>query len=910
MAQHLHEFLLRLKALVLKRRMDRDMADELAFHQAMLRDKLLRQGVAPLEVDVETRRRFGRASRWHERLRELWQFRRFENLVRDVSYAARVLQKSPGFTAVAILTLALGVGANTTVFSMINGLLLRPLPVPASHELVVLGTQDSESGFGEPTNGAGPKINYSLSEPLFRGLERRSKVFTQVFGFNHSTMQVKGNNGTENVQGQIVSGGFFPALETAPLLGRTLTPADDVKGGNPAGFGVVISEGFWQRWFNRTANVMGEKLVIDNTLFTVVGVMPKRFIGADPLDRPELFVPMAAEPTMHGARNLTADGFHAWWLTVMGRLNPQATLEQANADVSANTSAILHEFIPDANWIAKRERQHFRFTAEAGSTGFTYIRLFFSKPLMAVFAMCGGILLLACLNLASLLMARGTARQKELATRLAMGATRRRLLQQLLVESFLIAVTGTVAGLAISPVVSQSISALLLGGQYETHLDTSLDLRVFAFAALAAIGAALLIGLIPALRATSGNLSDQMKHGQHTTLAFERQGMLPRVMMAVEVALALMLVVGAGLLASSVLRLYNSGTGFDPHGVENIAFSMDQQPLKGDALMQFYRQVGEGLRGSPGVKAVSFAWLIPFAHSTWDEDFSAVDGKTHNIYENSVAPEYFQTMGIPFFSGRDFSWNDIASSGRKVILNQAAAKLLLPNRNPIGQFVTKKDGEKTTRYEVIGVSGDAKYEDLRSEAPPTAYFPITQDDQETRSYNAVVRTDGPPGPLVAAAHALAEQIEPGIPMPEMTSMLTLVRDSMSAERMLALLSVFFAVCALFVTAVGLYGTLAYATERRTSEIGIRMALGARRVQVAGMVFRQNAAVALAGTAGGLIAALLASRALASFLYGTSTRDPWIFAGSIAALALIASGASLLPAVRAAGIEPMQAIRCE
>jgi predicted permease len=899
MSPDLHEFVLRLKALLLKRRMDRDMADELAFHQSMLRDKLLRQGVAPVEVDMETRRRFGKASGWHERLRELWQFRRFENLVRDITFSARVLRNSPGFTLVAILTLALGVGANTTVFSMINGLLLRPLPVPASHELVVLGIRDDS-----------PKINYSFSEPLFRGLERRPKGLTQVFAFNHSKMQVKGNNGAENVQGQIVSGGFFPALETPPLLGRALTSADDVKGGNPAGFGVVISEGFWQRWFNRAANVIGQKLVIDNTPFTVVGVMPKRFIGADPLDHPDLFVSMAAEPAMHGARNLTAAGFHAWWLTVMARMNTQATLEQVDADVSANTSAVVHEVIPDANWIAKREKQHFRFTAEAGSTGFTYIRLFFSKPLMAVFAMCGGILLLACLNLASLLMARGTARQKELATRLAMGATRQRLVQQLLVESFLIAVTGTAAGLAISPVVSQSISALLLGGQAETNLDTSLDLRVFAFAALAAIGAALLIGLIPALRATSGNLNDQMKHGQHTTLAFERQAILPRVMMAVEVALALMLVVGAGLLASSVLRLYNSGAGFDPRGLQNIAFSMDQQPLQGDALMQFYRQVGEGLSRQPGVRGVSFAWIIPFSHMVWDEDLSAGDGKVHDIYHNSVAPDYFRTMRIPLFSGRDFSWNDTASSGQKMIVNQAAAKLLFPDREPIGQFITKKEKEKTVLYEVVGVVGDAKYEDLRSAAPPTAYVPITQNDQETRSYSAVVRTDGPASPLVGAAHALAEQIEPGIPMPEMTSMMMLVRDSMSAERMMALLSVFFAVCALFVTAVGLYGTLAYATERRTSEIGIRMALGARRTQVAGMVFRQNAAVALAGTAGGLIAALLGSRALASFLYGTSTRDPWVFAGSIVALALIASAASLLPAVRAAGIEPMQAIRCE
>jgi predicted permease len=900
MAQNLHEFFLRMKALLLKRRMDRDMADELAFHQAMLRDKLLRQGVSATDADVETRRRFGKASRWHERLRELWQFRRLENLARDVSFSARVLRKSPGFTVVAILTLALGVGANTTVFSMINGLLLRPLPVPASNQLAVLGTNDTSL-----------RMNYSFSEPLFRSLEHRRQVFSEVFAFDHETMQVKGNGGIENVSGQLVSGDFFPALQTAPLQGRTLTAADDVKGGNPAGFGVVISESFWQRWFNRAPNVVGQKLDIDNTPFTVVGVMPKRFIGADPLQRPELFVPMATEPVLHGTRSMTAAGFHAWWLTVMGRMRPGATLEQANAQVYASTSAVLHEAIPDAKWIAEREKRHFQFTAESGSAGFTYIRLTFRKPLVAVFAMCGGILLLACLNLASLLMARGTARQKELATRLAMGATRRRLLQQLLVESLLIALTGTAAGLAISPLVSKALSVLLLGGQSEAHIDTSLDLRVFAFAALAAIVAALLIGLVPALQATSGNLNDQIKHGQHTTLAYERQAILPRAMMAGEVALALMLVVGAGLLASSLVRLYKSGAGFDPRGVENIAFRMDQQPLQGDALKQFYRQLGEGLSHQPGVSDVSFAMMVPFTHYVWDEDFSVAGNKSYNIYLNNIAPAYFQTMRIPLFAGRDFRWSDTTSSGLKIVLNQAAAKVLLPDRDPIGQFVARQEGDKTLRYEVVGVVGNAKYEDLRSDAPPAAYLPLTQDDgKQSRSYYAVLRTSGPPAPLAGAAHALAVQMEPDIPMPEMTSMASVVDDSLSAERTMALLSVFFALCALVVTAIGLYGTLAYATARRTSEIGIRMALGARRTQVAGMVFLQNAAVAGAGTVSGLVAALLASRALTSFLYGTSTRDPLVFAGSMIALALIASAASLLPAIRAAGIEPMQAIRCE
>ena len=705
MAQNLNEFLLRLKALFQKHRLDRDMADELAFHQAMIQKKLLQQGVAPEDADAQTRRAFGNASRWHERLRELWQFGSLENLRRDISFSIRVLRKSPGFTFVALLTLTLGVGANTTVFSMINGLILRPLPVPQSDRLAVLGIDLKR-----------PTINYSFSEPLFRGLENRREVFSQVFAFDRRKFQVRGSSGTETVPGQLVSGDFFSTLQTPPLLGRTLERADDTKGGNPSGFGVVIGEAFWQRWFNRTPNVIGQKLQIDNHVFTVVGVMPKRFIGADPLQRPDIFAPLALEPVLDAPRSLTEAGFHAWWLTVMGRMQPGVTMAQANAQI-ASVALPATSQLHDAH-----------FTAESGSAGFTYVRMIFRKPLRAVFAMCGGILLLACLNLASLLMARGAARQPELATRLALGATRRRLVQQLLIESMLIALMGTAAGLAIAPVVGKSLAMMLLGNEGDAHVDTSLDIRVFAFAALASMIAALLVGLVPALQAVSSSLNEQIKSGQHTTQSQERKRILPKVMMAGEVGLALMLVVGAGLLASSLVRLYLSGTGFEPSGLVNISFSLDKQPLKGDALIQFYRQLEDGLRRQPGVTDVSFARMVPLTHWTWDEDMSAGAGKTQDIYHNRVAPEYFKTMRIPLYAGRDFTWSDTPSTGPKIILNQTAATLLFPNLNPLGQIVTRREGKTALQFEVVGVVGNAKYEDLRSPAPPTAYLPLTQDD--------------------------------------------------------------------------------------------------------------------------------------------------------------------------------------
>jgi predicted permease len=368
------------------------------------------------------------------------------------------------------------------------------------------------------------------------------------------------------------------------------------------------------------------------------------------------------------------------------------------------------------------------------------------------------------------------------------------------------------------------------------------------------------------------------------------------------------LVVGAGLLATSLVRLFKSGAGFDPNGLVNIAFSMDKQPLEGDALMRVYQQLGEGLSHQPGVKSVSFQFIVPLSHRGWNGRFFSPAGGTHVLMMNSVGPDYFATMRIPLPMGREFSWIDTKASGLKMILNQSAARQLFPGQSAVGQQVTNP--REKISYEVVGVVDNAKYRDMQSSAPAQGYVPMQQDEQQKPSLNAVVRIDGPADPLAAAARNLAALLAPTIPAPLMTSMSDVLNRSVSSERMMALLSVFFAACALLVTAIGLYGTLAYATARRTSEIGIRMALGAKRMGVVAMVFRENVMTAVAGTGVGLVAASLASRALASFLYETSPRDPWVLVGSAASLALIASTASILPALRAARIDPMRALRTE
>ena len=893
----LRTLLSRIASLFRRRHLDADLDDELRSHIDLAIEENRKRGMTRQQAHTAALRSFGGVAQAREAYRSQRGLPILDQFVRDLRFGCRQLLRSPGFALTAILTLALGLGANTAVFSLINALLLRPLPVPHADELAMVTLR--RSGDRE--------LRFSFTYPVFRTLEKRHDVFQNIGAFTQSTIQARGSSGNVNVPGNLVSGQFFETLETPPLLGRYLTPQDDQKGGASSQFGVVISEGFWRTWFNSAPDVVGRTLVLANSPFVVVGVMPRSFIGADPTNRPEIYAPLWAEPIIHAPYNNIASGYHSTWMRVITRRNPGVSLEQANTALQTETNSVLEDSVSDPEWLKGMHSQHAQLGAEPGSTGYSYLQHAFAKPLTAVFALCAAMLLLACLNLASLLLARSAARERELATRLAMGASRRRLIQQLLVESLLIAVLGTAVSIVAAPIVSSALAAMVLGRNPGATLDTTLDLRVFAFVAFTAILATLLIGLLPALRATSKNLNEQIKSGSHTASAHERKRVLPRVLMGLEVALALILVVGAGLLAASLTRLYRTGLGFDPKGVVNLSLDMGKQSLDGDPLTRWYQSYGDALSHQPGVKNVSLASITPMDGDIWTRTYrSALSGGDKDLHMNTVAPAFFETMRIPLLAGRDFRWSDSLASGRKIILNQSAAKLLFPDRNAVGQQVS---ADKNS-YEVIAVAGDIHYASIREPAPPEAYIAITQDTGHKSSYTVVVRTDGQPAPLAVAARSLAAQMSPEIPPPFMISLSNQLDDSIRSERMMAMLSIFFAACALLVTAIGLYGTLSYATARRTSEIGIRMALGAQRLQVVAMVYRENAWIAICGSLAGLAVASLASRALSSFLYGISAHDPWVLIGSVAALIFIASAASLLPAMRAARIEPMAALRAE
>ena len=893
----------RLASLFRRSKLDADLDEELRSHLALAIEENMQRGMPRKDAQKAALRSFGGITQTREAYRTQRGLPLLDQFTRDLRFGIRQLLRSPGFALTAILTLALGLGANTAVFSLISALLLRPLPVPHAEELSVLN-------YAEP-NSTNP--NYSYSFPMFRAIEKRHDVFAVSAAFSGRPVQVRGASGNVNIEAAMVSGQFFEMLQVPPMMGRYLTPQDDQKGGASSQFGVVISESFWRSWFNRAPDVIGRKLIIANSPFVVVGVMPHSFIGADPASRPQIYIPLWAEPIVDAPYDNITAAHHSWWLRILGRRNPGVSLEQANAAMHAQTDSIVQETASEAGWIQEQRKNHSQVGVEPGSTGFSYLQRFFAKPLKAVFMLCAAMLLLACLNLASLLMARSAARERELATRLAMGASRRRLIQQLLVESLLIAFLGTVAGLITAPIVGHTLLAVLMGTNSNATLDIALDLRVLGFVAITAIVATLLIGLVPALRATSKSLSEQIKGGSQSVSAHQSKRLLPRILMGLEVALALTLVVGAGLLATSLTRLYRTGLGFEPKGLVNFSLDMNKQSLDGEPLTRWYQSYAETLSHQPGVKSVSYASMTPMDGSVWTETYNTpLSGGEKEIHMDTIAPAFFPTMRIPLLSGRDFRWNDTNASGRKIILNQSAASVLFPNRNPIGQQVyadTKTHTDKNT-YEVIAVVGDIHYESIRSKAPASGYISISEDTGHKPSYTAIVRTSGPIAPLAAAARSLAAQMSPDIPPPVMIRMSDQLNDSIASERMMAMLAVFFAITALLVTAIGLYGTLSYATARRTSEIGIRIALGAQRGQVVGLVFRENAWIAAAGALAGLFAALLASRALASFLYGTSTHDPEVLIGSAAALLAVASLASLLPALRASRIEPIQALRTE
>ncbi len=705
--QDLREHVLRLAGLLRRRQAERDMADELEFHLAMKQEKYAQEkGLGEAEAALRARRDLGNVEKWKEFCRDVERARPVEDFARDAALAVRMLRRSPAFTAVALITLALAIAANTAIFSLINAVLLRPLDVPEADRLTFLRIQPDEFG-------------YAFNYPLFKYVEKHGTVFSQVFAFAGRNLQIQGREGTERVAGQLVSGKYFAALKVNPRMGRYIGPGDDRPGATVA----VISDRFWRSRYGGDPHVLGRKIVLNNAVFTVAGVMPPKFRGANKDERPDVFLPFEDEPLLDAPYNNIAAGAHAWWFQAGARLKKGVSLERANAFLRASSHAAFEATVPDAKASFNgHTRAELYLAAEPGATGYSYLRLRFRKPLTVLMALVALVLLIACLNLATLLMARAASREREIATRFALGASRTRLLRQLLTESMLLATGGTALGLAASPLLANLLITFLSSHEdpLKPPLNVAPDARVFLFTAAVAAIATIVTGMAPALRSTGRELQQRMRDSSSALRGSERRRFWPRVMLACEVGLASVLVTGASLLGYSLVKLHEVPTGFEPRGLVMLELEMEKQSRKGKALVRAYQEIADGLARVPGVSAVSFVNMAPLTNSWMKGDVSVPGQGKHEAYRNEAGPAYFRAMRTPLLAGREFRWSDTEESGRVAIVNEAAARILFPNRNPLGQRITV-DNNKTIA-EIIGVVAERKIYFAAGRGPANGVF--------------------------------------------------------------------------------------------------------------------------------------------------------------------------------------------
>jgi len=865
---------------------ERELSEELEFYRALKERKYRELGLSPQQAADQAQRDFGGYEKFKELCREVGRWRWLDDLARDLTLAFRTLRKSPVFTAVALITLTLAIGANTAIFSLMNELLLKTVPVPDPQKLAILSVRPADA-FG-----------YSLSYPLFKQIEQQSASVMQAFAFGGDDLQWHSPNGAEQVQGQLVSGNYFPALGVQPAQGRWITPADD-KRGAPNGAVAVISDHFWRTGLNSDKQAVGRRITLGQGVFTIIGVMPESFRGMNKDLRSDIFLPLELEPLADAPENSLEAGNGMWWLRAGARLNKGVSLAQANAYLTTTSPRIFQAAAgPEGFEFSGRTARDFSLAAEPGETGFSFLRLRYRKALLILMALVAMVLLIACLNLATLLMARAASRSREISTRFALGASRARLLRQLLTESLLLAVAGSLLGLSLSPLLVHSIAAGLNFRLASNSIvfEATPDAKVFLFTAAIAIVATVLTGTIPALQST--------RDGLHS---FRRRKIAPRILMSLQVALALVMITGATLLGSSLFQLDKVSTGFNPHGVAFFSLDFDKQARKPPALAAVYRDLVSEIRHLPQVTSASFSQIVPLTLANWHGSASVPGGAHFKGWQNKVGPDYFATLETPILQGREFRWSDAGTTVQHVILSESAARILFPSGGAVGKRVKCTPGEPA---EVIGIVADTRHLKLRKAPEPTIYLSALEDLHSGASYNLLVRTSGPTAPLSSAVGQLVRRAVPDIPLPVPFTLEQTIAESIATERTMATLALFFGALALFMTGIGLYGTLAYSTERRTSEIGIRLALGAMPRHVIALVCADNGAIALIGCALGLSMSAAASKTIASFLYGVSPQDPLLFSAAALLLITVGAAASLLPARKAARIDPLTAIRYE
>ena len=883
--------------LLSRRRLERELDAELRDHYERQLADYLAAGMPEPDARRRARLALGGDDQIKEQCRDARGTRWVEDVIQDLRYASRILAKAPVFTAMAVLSLALGIGANTAIFSIVNSVLLRTLPVRDPERLVLL-----KGG--------------SWTNPIWEQIrERQTTLFDGAVAWGEEQFDLAAGGPSQPVDGLWVNGGFFDVLGVPFVLGRTFLPEDDRRGGGANGPVAVISHRFWQRHFGGAPDVIGRSLSLNRVSFTIVGVTTPAFAGPVTGRSFDVAVPLGAEPLVRGKESWL-DARSTWWLDIMARLKPGATIEAATLALRAVQPQIREATLPD--WPAGELKTYLDgpFELVRGSGGAPQFREQYRQPLLILMVTVGLVLVIACANIANLMLARANARRHELSLRRAMGASGPRLARQLLTESLLLAGAGAILGLAFAVWGSRLLVGQLTTFRETVFVDVSLDWRALAFTMVVAVGTALLFGLAPALRASRVDPGEAMKE-QGRTIAGDRHRLLGQPLVIVQVALSLVLLVGAGLFIRTFVTLTHQNFGFDPERLLILGLDVQRTSVLPDDRPALYARIEAAVRRVPGVANAAISMIRPVSGMGWNDMVEvpggrAVAGRDRSVWLNGVSPQWFATYRVRLSAGRGFAESDRSGAPLVVIVNRAFATKFLGPANPIGRVVRRvgigDPGKPVPELQIVGLVETTPYNGLREETPPIVYLPLAQAEATWPSQTLSVRASlSNPAVLTRSMADAVATVDRNVSL-TFLPMTEQIGAMVVRERVLAILSGFFGGLALLLAGIGLYGVTSYSVSRRRMEIGVRMALGADAAAVVRLVMGHLALLLSVGLTIGAVASLWASTFVRTLLYGLEPHDPSTLVAAALILTAVAALAAWLPARRAARIDPARVLR--
>jgi putative ABC transport system permease protein len=891
-----------------RKKRDEELGEEIQAHLTLGTREEMEAGHSRKDAQLAARREFGNETLARETARDMWGWRWFVDLLQDIRYGLRLLGKNPGFTAVAILTLALGIGANTAIFSLVDTVMLKMLPVQKPEELLVLGIRSPKS----------VDADQEFTNPIWEQIRDQQDVFSGVFVWSQSRFDLAQGGESHLVNGLEVSGDYFNTLGVHPAAGRLFVDSDDKR--DCAG-SVVLGYGFWQEHFGGAQNAIGSMLSLSSHPFQVIGVAAPGFFGVDVGNKFDVAIPICAEAIIRGT-NSALNERAAWWLSAVGRPKSGISPEQVSARLQIISPQVFAATVP-ANWKPDSKKNFLGGTlvAAPAGKGLSEVRRAYDQPLRMLMAVVGLVLLIACANIASLMLARAATRQKEISVRLAIGASRGRMIRQLLTECVLLSFAGAALGVLFARWGSGILVRFISSPRTPVFLQFSVDSRVLGFTAAIAVLTGILFGILPALRTTRVSLSSAMKGGQQDETPGRAHFRPGRWIVACQVALSLVLLIVAGLFLRSFNNLLTLDTGFDRSNVMMIAANAHNANLSAQQRDALWRQTLQRLQALPGVTSASESVITPISGVGWNSFFQKQKGDNPsgrnalaNI--NAVSPEYFATLRSPILAGRAFSSSDTAGAPLVGVINETMAHRFFGNTDPIGQYVytDANPTDATPLIQIIGIVVDAKYRTLREVTPATMYFPIAQlnDPQAqrlTEQPSFEIRTVTPPATIVKSAAEVFASLNGSVSLTFRT-LEEQVNDSLRQDQLLATLSGFFGGLALLLAMIGLYGVLAYMVTQRRKEIGIRMALGAGKSSILGLIMRDVSMLLAVGVVVGVGISLWATHFMQKMLFNLNPRDAKTIVLSVAVLSAVALLAGYLPARRAARLDPNVILRDE